>query len=160
MIQRPQGDLFMSNFASRLCGWGLLLALFAGLFMGCGQRALPPNPVVVHATQTGPSDPGQIELSDPKMTLQEPDRAQFEVKYRFTKGKPEKYYLCEISFPGTSNHGAKPMESWELKPEGVIRDGIVLHKLPVQTFEICVSEADSPQNGYKKISNVVRGQVK
>src|SRR5262249_188829 len=104
-------------------------------------------------------EPGEIALSDPKVTLAEPNRVRFEVRYRFTKGKPDKYYLCEISFPGTPNHGAKPMESWELKSEGVIRDGIVLHKPPVQTFEIRVSEADSPQKGYKKISNVGRGGV-
>ena len=52
------------------------------------------------------------------------------------------------------------MESWELKAEGVIKDGIVLSSPPVETFEIRVSEADSPQNGYKLISNVVRGPVK
>lgn len=150
----------MSKFTNRRIAWGVLLIPLAGLFLGCGQRALPRSAVVVQATQAAPSEPGEIELSDPIMTLQKPDRIQFEVKYRFTKGKPEKYYLCEISFPGTANHGAKPMESWELKPEGVIKDGIVLTKLPVSTFEIRVSEADSPQNGYKTISNVVSGTVK
>ena len=140
----------MSKLTNRRIAWGLLLIPLAGPFLGCGQRALPPSAVVVHATQAAPSEPGEIELSDPIMTLQKPDRVQFEVKYRFTKGKPEKYYLCEISFPGTANHGAKPMESWELKPEGVIKDGIVLSKLPVQTFEIHVSEADSPRTGIRR----------
>ena len=106
------------------------------------------------------TEPGEINLSDPKVTLADPNTVRFEVNYRFTKGTPDKYYLCEIAFPGTPNHGAKPMESWELKSEGVIKDGVVLSKPPVRTFEIRVSEADSPQNGYKKISNVVRGPVK
>jgi hypothetical protein len=70
-----------------------------------------------------------------------------------------KYYLCEISFPDTPNHGTKPMEKWELKSEGTIRDGIVLSKPPVKTFEIRISEAWSPQDGYKKISNVLSGTV-
>jgi hypothetical protein len=52
------------------------------------------------------------------------------------------------------------MEKWELKAEGVIKDGVVLSKPPVQTFEIRVSEADSPQNGYKPNSNTVSGTVK
>src|SRR5262249_51235871 len=104
--------------------------------------------------------PGEIELSDPKVTFAGPNKVRFEVRYRFTKGKPDKYYLCEISFPGTPNHGAKPMETWELKSEGVIKDEVPLFKPPVQTFEIRMSEADSPQNGYTKISNVVSGPVK
>ena len=94
------------------------------------------------------------------MTFTAPNPVRFEVNYRFTKGKPDKYYMCEVTFPGTKNHGAKPMESWELKPEGSSRTGSCCPSLPVETFEIRVSEADSPQNGYKLISNVVSGPVK
>jgi hypothetical protein len=150
----------MTIFTSLRPGCGLLLVPLAILFSGCGQRAAPPGAAAVPTTQPVSTEPGEIELSDPKVILAEGNTVRFEVRYRFTKGKPDKYYLCEISFPGTQNHGAKPMESWELKSEGVIKDGIVLHKPPVQTFEIRVSEAVSPQNGYKKISNVVSGPVK
>ena len=150
----------MSAFTSRRSARGLLLVPFALLFTGCGPQAAAPGTPAVQTTRPVSTEPGEIELSDPKVTFVQPNLVRFEVSYRFTKGKPDKYYLCEILFPGTPNHGAKPMESWELKPEGVIEDGIVLSKPPAQTFEIRVSEADSPQNGYKTISNVVSGPVK
>ncbi len=150
----------MSEFINRRSAGGLLLVPLAILFTGCGQQAAGPGTTAVQAAQPVPTGPGEIELSDPKVTFAAPNTVRFEVRYRFTKGKPDKYYLCEITFPGTPNHGAKPMESWELKSEGVIKDGIVLSQPPVQTFEIRVSEADSPQHGYKTISNVVSGPVK
>ena len=138
---------------------GLFLVALLALCPACGD-APAPGPAAEASVPSGPPEPGQIELSDPVVTFAEGNRVRFEVKYRFTKGRPSKYYLCEISFPGTPNHGAKPLESWELKAEGVIKDGVVLSKPPVQTFEIRVSEADSPQDGYKLISNVVSGPVK
>ena len=139
---------------------GLLVVPVALLLAGCGRHPAAPAPANVTVTQAVPTEPGEIALSDAKVTFAEPNMVRFEVSYRFTKGKPDKYYMCEISFPGTPNHGAKSMESWELKSEGVIKDGIVLHKPPVKTFEIHVSEAESPQNGYKTISNVLGGPVK
>ena len=155
----------MSVFISGRAAAGLFLIPLAVLFTACGQRPTAPDATPGQTAQsgsTGPvsTEPGEIELSEPQVTFTEPNQVRFEVRYRFTKGKPDKYYMCEVSFPGTPNHGAKPMESWELKSEGVIKDGIVLSKPPVQTFEIRVSEADSPQNGYKPISNVVSGSVK
>jgi hypothetical protein len=150
----------MSALTSRRSAGGLLLVSVAVLLAGCGPRAAAPSPAVAQDSPPVSTEPGAIELSDPVVTFTEPNKVRFEVRYRFTKGRPEKYYLCEISFPGTPNHGAKPMESWELKSEGVIKDGIVLTKPPVQTFEIRVSEADSPQNGYNLISNVIRGPVR
>jgi hypothetical protein len=109
--------------------------------------------------EQSPPTPGEIELSGAKATLVDERTVKFEVTYRFTKGKPSKYYSCDIAFPGTPNHGVRMMSSWELKPEGVIKDGIVLSKPPVKSFEIHMSEAASPQDGYKRISNVVSGQV-
>jgi hypothetical protein len=150
----------MAVFTSRLFAGGLLLVLLAVLFTGCRPRAAAPDTAAVQTIQPVSTEPGEIELSDPKVTFTEPNMIQFEVRYQFTKGKPDKYYMCDISFPGSPNHGAKPMSSWELRSEGVIRDGIVLFKPPVERFEIRVSEADSPQNGYRLISNVVSGPVK
>jgi hypothetical protein len=150
----------MSGFTSRRSAGGLLVVFLVILLSGCRQQVAVPDPAPAQTVRAGPTEPGEIELYDPQVTLGQDNRIRFEVHYRFTKGRPEKYYLCEISFPGTTNHGAKPMESWELKSEGIIKDGLLLHKPPVKTFEIRVSEADSPQDGYKKISNVVRGEVK
>lgn len=136
--------------------WIVPLAL---LLPGCGQQATPSGGVAVQAVENGPAEPGEIELSDPKVTFEAPNIVRFEVKYRFVKGKPDKYYCCDIKFPGTANQGKKSMNSWELKSEGVIRDGVVVSKPPVQSFEIEMSETTSPQEGYKKISNVVSGPV-
>jgi hypothetical protein len=149
----------MPVLLSRRSVGGLLLVPLAALVSGCGRQAAPGTALVPTTPSVSP-EPGEIELSDPMVTFVEPNTVRFEVRYRFTKGKPDKYYLCEISFPGTPNHGAKPMESWELKSEGVIKDGVALSRPPVQTFEIRVSEADSPQKGYQTISNVVSGPVK
>lgn len=150
----------MSGFLGRRAVGGLLLVPVAVLFAGCAPRAAAPDPAAAQTARAVSTEPGEIELSDPKVTLSGENEVRFEVRYKFTKGKPDKYYMCEVSFPGTMNHGARQMFSWELKSEGVIKDGIVLSRPPVQTFEIRVSEADSPQNGYKLISNVASGPVK
>jgi hypothetical protein len=128
------------------------------LLTACGQGPAPTRGVVP-ATPVS-TEPGEIELSEAKATLTPPNRVRVEVRYRFTKGKPDKYYLCEISFPGTTNVGARPLDSWELQPEGLFKDVVHLNKPPVEKFEIRFSEAESPQNGYKMISNVISGPVK
>jgi hypothetical protein len=149
----------MADVTGRPAG-GLLLVALAVPVLGCARPAAAPGVATVATTRAVSAEPGRIELSDPKVTFEQPNLVRFEVRYRFTQGKPDKYYLCEVSFPGTTNRAAKTMESWELKPEGVIKDGIVLATPPVTTFEIRVSEADSPQDGYKPISNVLSGPVK
>jgi hypothetical protein len=131
--------------------------MLVGLAPGCDHKADSPAPAVV--AKQAPSTPGQIELSDAKVTLVEPMLAQFEVKYRFTRGQPDRYYACDISFPGTANHGVRQMEAWELKPEGVIRDAVVLSQPGVKSFAIHMSESVSPRERYKKISNVVSGPI-
>jgi len=150
----------VSESTRRLGAGCLVLVALVVLVSGCGRKAAAPPPFDLQASLEESDGPNEVELSDPKVTLVEPTLVQFEVKYRFTQGRPNQYHACDISFPGTPNHAVKMMDTWELKAEGVIKDGVVLSKPPVRTFEIRVSEADSPQNGYKKISNVVRGPVK
>jgi hypothetical protein len=147
----------VSGAAKRLTA--ACLVVLSSLAPGCGPRGGNSTPTQVFAVEQAPSTPGEIELSDAKATLVDGNIVKFEVHYRFTQGKPDKYYSCEVSFPGTPNHGVRMMSSWELKPEGEIKDGIVLSKPPVKSFEIHMSEAVSPQDGYKKISNVVSGRV-
>jgi hypothetical protein len=113
----------------------------------------------VDPTPEEPAGPNEIELSDAKVTLKGTKLVLFEVNYRFTQGRPNQFYSCDISFPGTVNHGVKRMDSWELKVEGVIKDSIELREPPVTEFEITMSEAPSPMLPYKKISNVVRGKI-
>jgi hypothetical protein len=134
------------------------LVVLSVLALGCGPKGAVA-PAQVLPVQQSSSEPGEIELSDAKATLADERTVRFEVKYRFTKGKPDKYYSCDISFPGTANHGVRTMSGWELQAEGVIKDGIELRNPPVKSFEIRMSEAVSPQDGYKGISNVASGQV-
>jgi hypothetical protein len=42
----------------------------------------------------------------------------------------------------------------------VIKDGVELSEPGAKSFEIYMSEASSPQGGFKKISNVVSGPIK
>src|SRR5262245_18945708 len=95
-----RGDVMFGVISRRVAG-GLLLVPLAALVAGCGPRAAAPGPAVVQATQPVSTEPGEIELSVPKVTLAGASTVRFEVRYRFTKGRPDKYYLCEISFPGT-----------------------------------------------------------
>jgi hypothetical protein len=138
----------------------LLLVSLIAFVSGCGKKTVAPAVVAVDASPQGPVEPNEIELSDPKVTFEAPKTVRFEVKYRFTKGRPNQYYSCDISFPGTPNHAVKRMDSWELKAEGVIEDGVELSKPPVKDFEIVVSEAPTPRERYKQISNVVQGPVR
>jgi hypothetical protein len=149
----------------RTCVRGVAPFLLAVLASGCVQKSESPTQNAQPAPGAKSDGPSEIELSDPKVSLREPAAkderaiAMFEVKYRFTKGGPHGYYRCDISFPGTPNHGTKNMQGWELKAEGVIKDGIELGKPPVTSFEIYISEAPSPQGPFKKISNVVKGSM-
>jgi hypothetical protein len=127
------------------------------LLLGCGGQ--PPAPAPLPAPPPVSTEPTEIELSEAKTTLVPPNVVQVEFKYRFTKGQPDKFYACDFSFPGTPNHAERRMESWELKPEGIIRDRITLTKPPVKTFEISMSESSSPMLPYHKNSNVLRGPV-
>jgi hypothetical protein len=127
------------------------------LTAGCGQKPAAPSTTVV--VRTMPTTPSEIELSEAKVTLLEPTKASIEVKYRFTKGQPNQCYSLDITFPGTSNQGIRRMDGWELKKEGVIRDQVMLREPGAKSFEVTMSETPSPQLGYKKVSNVVSGQI-
>jgi hypothetical protein len=154
----------VSPSTRRFSSPGFALLALAFLVLGCTQKTEIPAPVTQTETPAAVAPrpaqtPGEIELSDPKVTLLEPKLVQFEVAYRFTKGQPDKYYSCDISFPDTPNYGVKRMQNWELKPEGVIRDKIVLTQPGVKSFKIHMSESLSPRETYKKNSNEVGGPV-
>jgi hypothetical protein len=123
---------------------------------GCNSK---PAPVTKSVIVDVPKEPSQIELTEAKAVMKPGNLVEFEVKYEFKKGKPLKFYLCTIKFPGTDNQGIKYMDGWELKESGVIKDGIPIHTPPVTTYEIKISEAIHPEQGYDLISNVLTGDV-
>ena len=128
-------------------------------FAGCNQQTpIPPTPPLV--VDEGPIEQAEVELSEPKVSVDSDGNFMFEFKYRFVKGRARQFYLVTVHFPGTHNLCLKHMEAYELKQqEGVIRDGIPLVDRPIKTYEITMSEADSPMNQYQLISNVLTGKM-
>jgi hypothetical protein len=128
---------------------------------GCGARtntSAAAAPPAITATEAK-TEPGVVELSNPKATRAENNLINFEIHYKFTSGAPVKNYLLEISFPDTKNIGRKPMENWELKPEGVIKTSVELLEPTVSRFIVVMSEADSPDRGYTRNSNELTGEL-
>lgn len=143
------------------------VALTLALMGGCQHQAANPpagepaagrEAVQKPAEDEGPVEPAEVELSDAQGRI-EGGIFHFEVKYRFTKGRPSQHYLVTVNFPGTKNLCLKHMEAWELKTEGAIKDGYELIEQPVTAYEITFSEASSPQYPYKKISNTLAGTL-
>lgn len=104
-------------------------------------------------------DLSEVQLSEPQVRIDERGIFWFGVKYRFLRGQPRKHYELTVTFPGTQNLCIKRMESWELKSEGEIKDGIPLYEQPIKSYEITFSEADSPMNSYSRISNTLVGTM-
>lgn len=128
------------------------------LLFGCSQT-VPVQPLVP-TVNDGPIEPAEVALSNPKTRIDESGIFLFEFKYEFTKGRARQHYLVTVHFPGTKNLCLKHMEAWELKSQsGIIKDGIPLIEQPIQSYEITFSEADSPMNEYKRISNVLTGKL-
>jgi hypothetical protein len=150
----------MPAFTGRRTAGGLFLVLPVALFAACSKQPPPPPVAAVATDQPVSTEPGEVELSDPRATFEEPNLVRVEVRYRFTKGQPDKYYMVDVAFPGTKNHGTKPMMGSSMSSEGVIKDTFELFAGPATKFEIRMSEANAPRDGYKPISNVVSGPVK
>lgn len=126
---------------------------------GCGSQTKPPAKAPAITATATKVEPGVVELSSPKVTRGGDNRINFEIKYKFTAGAPVKNYQLEMSFPGTNERGFKAMESWELKPEGVIKTAVEVGDPTVSKFLIVLSEADSPDRGYTRNSNELTGEV-
>lgn len=141
---------------TRCTSWAVVLA--AGLGAGC--TPVPPPPAPTPASPAPDPGPTEIELSDFVATYEAPDRVRMEIKYRFVKGRPDRFYSLQLRFPGTKNGGVRMMDAWEMKPEGVIRDWFTMHHGRPATAEAVMAEAVSPQNGYTPASNVVTTAVK
>ncbi|HUQ71066.1 MAG TPA: hypothetical protein VM165_16185 [Planctomycetaceae bacterium] len=145
------------------CGLGFFLVL-AGA-SGCTPSppvpgpAETPAPAATTSTVIENAEPGVVELTSATAKYAADNIVRFEIAYKFTSGSPVKFYQCDIQFPGTTNRGFKPMEAWEVKPEGVIKTGIEVADDAVKDFSITFAEADSPDRGYKVISNTLTGEI-
>jgi hypothetical protein len=153
--------VFVSQLNAPLCVRPLVLLALALGAVGCGPKAGSPGPVAVvtPAAEEGPKVAAKIELYDAKVTRLEPTYVQLEVKYRFTEGRPDTAYTCILSLPDVSEQGFKLMESFALKPEGVLRDKFRLSKPAGKSFEIHMGESASSSHPYLQRSNVVKGAI-
>lgn len=106
-----------------------------------------------------PYEPAEVELGVPTTSFQAPDIVRVEIPYKFITGSPVAHYGCEVKFLDSEFTGFKAMEAWELKNEGVIRDGFQIGRAPKGAFEVVFTEAESPDRGYHPISKVVTGQI-
>ena len=148
------------------CVRGMLVStVLACISAGCtndSSTSQQPEltPVQTEPVDEGPIEPAVVELSNPKYRIDGEGNFMFEVNYKFTKGRARQYYLLTVNFPGSQNMCLKHMEAHHLKEkEGVIRDGIPLFDPTLTSYEIVLSEADSPMNQYLPISNTVGGKV-
>ena len=151
------GACFCRLIGARIENEHLVIVFGLAILLGGCNKETPVAPPI-RVVETGPIEPAEVELSNPKVRIDDGGNFRFEVNYLFTSGKPRQHYLVTVNFPGTSNLCLKHMEAWELKQEGVIKDGIPLTG-PIKTYEIIFSEADSPMNPYKLISNLLPGKM-
>ncbi len=138
------------------------IGIVIGCVAGCQAEAVKPTasaaPSVITATMAD-ATPGVVEITGVKAERKSDDIVTFEVTYKFTSGSPVKHYMLNLTFPGTSVSGQKPMDAWEVKPEGVIKTGLPVADPAAKSYAITFAEADSPDRGYTVISNTFTGEI-
>ena len=133
-----------------------------GSLAGCNAEVARPKAVrsapPITATVADPT-PGVVEIISVTAKRRPENIIFFEVAYKFTSGSPIKNYMLNLGFPGTSVAGHKPMDAWEVKPEGTIKTGLPVADIEAMSYEVTFSEADSPDRGYTIISNKFAGVI-
>ena len=114
------GACFCRLIGARIENEHLVIVFGLAILLGGCNKETPVAPPI-RVVETGPIEPAEVELSNPKVRIDDGGNFRFEVNYLFTSGKPRQHYLVTVNFPGTSNLCLKHMEAWELKQEGVIR---------------------------------------
>lgn len=135
------------------------VAWIAVSITGCSEGKSDFGDVESSATVMRPYERAEVELGEPTATFQAPDIIRVEIPYKFVVGAPVAHYGCEVKFLDPDFTGLKYLQAWELKNEGVIRDGFVIGAEPKGAFEVVFTEAESPDQGYHPISKVVTGQL-
>ena len=138
-----------------LCGAAWLTFFISG----CTGGKPDGGDVEPSAAVLRPYVPAEVELGEPTAYFQAPDIVRVEIPYKFVAGTPVAHYGCEVKFLDSDFKGQKYLQAWELKNEGVIRDGFVIGNEPKGAFEVTFTEAESPDKGYHPISKVATGQV-
>lgn len=137
---------------------GILLLGIGGCSTELAKPAPPVSPPSITAT-VADMTPGVVEITGVKAERRADDIVSFEVTYKFTSGAPVKNYMLNLTFPDTAIAGQKPMDAWEVKPEGIIKTGLPVSDPAAKSYEITFAEADSPDRGYTVISNTYKGDL-
>lgn len=141
-----------------------VIALAAGCEPGepAAEQSFPRPPEteeILSADDESPPERSSVELPAATAVLEDGGIVRFDIEYRFKSGHPRGFYLFNMAFPGTENNGVKPMDASELKTEGTVTTRIEVGDAPVDAYEITMSEADSPDQGYFLISETLTGNV-
>ena len=158
MARRSRWEILVqTSLLNSTCCW-----IAIGCLAGCRAEVAKPKAAVskpaIKSTVADPT-PGVVEITDVKARRLADNIVSFEVAYKFTSGSPIKNYMLKLGFPGTSVGGHKPMDAWEVKPEGTIKTGLPVPDPDASAFEVTFSEADSPDRGYTVISNKFTGVI-
>jgi len=136
-------------------GWLAVPAL-----IGCQAEPAKPadQSTVTKATVAPTVGPSVVELQKATAIIDSEDIARLEIFYQFTSGTPAKHYLCKLRFPNKDRDFSKFMAAGELSQEGSFKTAIEAGDPPPDSFEITLSEAESPDAGYTVISNTLTGK--
>lgn len=133
------------------------VCMFVTSHLGCSPSS-KPAPISTTAV-VKEAVPGRIEITDASVKIDQENVARIQVKYKFVEGAPTKFYQCLFTFPGTEKTALKPLESWEMKPEGIIVTGTEAGEHKLDEFTVQFSEADSPDQGFHPNSELFKGKV-
>lgn len=105
------------------------------------------------------ADPGPsvVELRKADAFIDKERIARLEIHYSFSSGSPTKHYLCKIRFPNVDRTIAKFMAASELSQAGAFKTAIEAGEIPPDSYEIVLSEAESPDAGFYPVSNTLSG---
>ncbi len=149
---------------------GMILLSLVALPLGCKQSSsstsatnpAPNGQSTVAPTRQPPAQATVVELSDPKVTLENGTTLRYQVKYRFTKGqpKPEHWYACNIEFEPARGAGLKRIQGKDLKVEGSIEETLRLLKSGAKEYHIYLSEGPGMGGPFRQISNDLKGPIR
>ena len=158
MACRSSREMLEQTSLLKLASCWVAIGLLAGCHAENSKPKIPTEKPAITATIADPT-PGVVEITSAKAQRMGDNIVAFEITYKFTSGSPIKNYMLNLGFPGTTTAGHKPMDSWEVKPEGTIKTGMPVADPEAKAYEITFAEADSPDRGYRVISNKFTGEI-
>ncbi len=158
MARRSPWEVFVKTLRLNWVSYLIVIGSLAGCHGEIPRPKVAASTAAITAT-VADAAPGVVEITSVKAQRRGENLVFFEVDYKFTSGSPIKNYMLHLGFPGTSIAGKKPMDAWEVKPEGTIKTGMPVTDSEANAYEVTFAEADSPDRGYTIISNKFTGEI-